>query len=348
MTATVHARRRAMKALIGLFVLAGLTVGALTYSSAPARSVTTPDGLGSKIAFTRTDAAQPGTEESNLAEIWVMNGDGANQRPLTCNNTFDLGAVWSPDGKTIAFYGSDVSNPSAGAHVYFIPADGGDCSAQQPLNVDAGDCGAQLPLDVNMPSRFPSWSSSGKIAFDDGGPTSGDIFVVNPDGTSCTNLTQDPNARNIRPDWSPNGQKIAFVSHGHIYVMNADGSDPTPLTAGSDNAPAWSPNGQQIVFQRSVGGGNTEIYTMNADGTDQTPLTTKLANGQVQRNQDPDWSPNGRSITFMRDDANKTFQVFVMNADGSDQRQLTGLDPGDLSENSHPGWGRGNLGEPQP
>jgi TolB protein len=323
MTATTPATKPAMKTVIGLLAVAGLTVGMLTYASAPARS-DTPAGRDSKIAFTRTEDPLPGTEEGNQGEIWVMNGDGTGQRRLTCNDTFDLGAVWSPDGKTIAFYSYDVTNQAAGAHVYFIPADDGDCTDQTPLKVD-------------MQSRFPSWSVSGKLAFDTStGPTStSDVFVVNPDGSGLQNLTNDPNdpaARNVRPAWSPDGQRLAFVRNGAIYVMNADGSDPTPLTGG--NAPAWSPNGQQIVFQRAVGGGNTEIYTINADGTDQTPLTTKLPTGQAQRNQDPDWSPDGRQIAFMRDDATQTFQVFVMNADGTDQRPLTNLP----SETSHPGW----------
>ena len=112
MTATSHASRRSIKTLIGLLLMAGLSVGALTYSSAPARSAA-PASAGSQIAFTRTENPLPGTEESDQAEIWVMNGKGTGQRRLTCNDTFDLGAVWSPDGKTIAFQrnGSIVTVP---------------------------------------------------------------------------------------------------------------------------------------------------------------------------------------------------------------------------------------------
>jgi Tol biopolymer transport system component len=337
MTANTPAKRRAAKALIGLLVLAGLSAGALTYSSAPARAVTSPPGLGPKIAFTRTDVALPGTEDSDQAEIWVMNQDGTDRRRLTHNKTFDLGAVWSPDGHTIAFYSAE---PVTGPHIFFIPADGG----------------SQRPLKVDGPSRFPSWSSQGKIAFDNGDMTSGDIYVVNPDGSGRQRLTFNPEWRNIRPDWSPDGQKIAFVSRRNngsdrIFVMNADGSDVTQLTSVTkpiaDNAPAWSPDGQKIAFQRNLGAGNgkTEIYTMNADGTDQTRLTNYEG-----RDQDPDWSPDGSTIAFARDAepiATQTFQVFLMNADGSDLRQLTGLDfPGDPSENNHPGWGPSHFGTP--
>jgi TolB protein len=317
-----------MKLLIGLLVTAALSLAGFTFSAVPGHAQQGSSlsalqsgraGLGSKIAFTKlSENANCGTDDTSEGEIWVMNGDGTELRRLTHNTTFDLGAVWSPNGKTVAFYSAD---PVAGPHVFLIPAAGGD----------------QTPLTKDMPGRFPSWSASGKIAFDNGS----DIFVVNPDGSGLEELTNSA-ARNIRPDWSPNGQKIAFVSRrtgsDDIYVMNADGSGVTQLTStsrpASDNAPAWSPNGKQILFQ-SNRDGNTEIYVMNADGTDQTRLTTYAG-----RDQDPDWSQDGRTIAFERDIepiSCKLLQVFTMNEDGTDATQLTGPP----SENGHPGWGRG-------
>ncbi len=318
-----HHSHTGARAVAGLLMVAGLCLAGLTYSTASGHSA--GGGLGSKIAFTRTEVAIPGLEDSHEAEIWVMNGDGSEPTRLTHNDTFDLGAVWSPDGHTIAFY-SGVEG--SGPRVFLTPADGGD----------------QTQL-TEGPSRFPSWSASGKIAFDNGGPTAGDIFVINPDGTGLEQLTNSPAARNIRPDWSPDGRQIAFVSrrdgNDEIYVMNADGSDPTRITTNTflDNAPAWSPDGRKIVFQ-SNRDGNTEIYTMNADGTDQTRLTNYHG-----RDQDPDWSPDGQTIAFEQDiepTADGILQVFVMNADGTDPTPLTGLP----SENDHPGWGRGHLVEP--
>jgi TolB protein len=320
-------------ALVGTAAGLAASVGVAGAAGRSARA----EGQGSKIAFTRLCATAGCSQsvEDQYAEIWVMNGDGSDPRQLTTNTTFDLGAVWSPNGKTVAFYGTqfDPTDKQVGPpRVYLINADGSDQHRlfNPPLKDQAG--------------RWPSFSPDGtKIAFDSGGPSS-NIFVANTDGTDLQQLTFDDSARNIRPDWSPNGQQIAFTTrrdgNDEIYVMNADGSGiPTDLTnnPASDNAPAWSPNGQKILFQ-SDRDGNEEIYVMNADGSDQTNLTNYLG-----RDEDPAWSPNGQQITFHRDVQpidQQILQVFTMNADGSNPTQLTGLE-GDLSENGHPGWGRG-------
>jgi TolB protein len=57
------------------------------------------------------------------------------------------------------------------------------------------------------------------------------------------------------PDWSPDGSKIAPPGFGRIFVMNADGSNPTQLTfgPGDDFGAAWSPDGSQIAFVRDFG-----------------------------------------------------------------------------------------------
>ena len=56
--------------------------------------------------------------------------------------------------------------------------------------------------------------------------------------------------------------------------MHADGSNPTRLTnnAARDLDPSFSPDGQKIVFL-SLRDGSYVLYVMNADGSEQTRLT---------------------------------------------------------------------------
>jgi hypothetical protein len=72
-----------------------------------ASQLATADGQGSKIAFTKLCeiAGCLPIVEHQQAEIWVMNADGSDPRQLTHNTTWDLGAVWSPNRKTVAFFG---------------------------------------------------------------------------------------------------------------------------------------------------------------------------------------------------------------------------------------------------
>src|SRR3954453_289713 len=51
-----------------------------------------------------------------------------------------------------------------------------------------------------------------------------DVWTVEADGSVPQNLT-DSLAREQNPTWSPDGERIAFTSVGHAYVMNANGSD---------------------------------------------------------------------------------------------------------------------------
>ena len=181
----------------------------------------------------------------------------------------------------------------------------------------------QIDVSNNPASdEYPTWSPDGtKIAFVSGRDGNNEIYVMNADGTGTpTRLTNNP-AWDGEPAWSPDGTKIAFTSMGAanfakiIYVMNADGTNPTRLTPGE--FPKWSPDGTKIVFD-SNRDGNTEIYVMNADGTYPIRLTNDPAQDWM-----PAWSPDGSKIAFSSNPVGSIFQIFVMNADGSNLTRLT-------------------------
>jgi Tol biopolymer transport system component len=110
---------------------------------------------------------------------------------------------------------------------------------------------------------------------------------------------------------------LPFNCNDEIYVMNADGSEVTPLTnePGYDYYPSWSPDGTRIAFQSYHN--NDDIYVMNADGSGVARLTDHPANDWLSS-----WSPDGKRIAFdSKRDAND--DIYVMNADGSEVERLT-------------------------
>jgi Tol biopolymer transport system component len=177
------------------------------------------------------------------------------------------------------------------------------------------------------PSKF-----NGKIAFvtNRNGP-SGEIYVMNPDGTGQVNITNSP-ASDTRPAFSPDGKKIAFVrDFKSIFVMNPDGSGQVQVLDGTSagfssitSFPSWSPDGTKIAFNGIPKGSpdGADIYAINADGTGLTRLTTNPAD-----DTSPAWSPDGTKIAFatIRDRVPNevNYEIYVMNADGSNQTRLT-------------------------
>jgi Tol biopolymer transport system component len=180
---------------------------------------------------------------------------------------------------------------------------------------------------------------NGKIAYTSQGEYSNrQIYVINPDGSGRTNISNNPAFYDQEPDWSPDGTKIAFESFHdpndiEISVMNSDGSGRTSLTnnPGYDRLPSWSPDGEKIAFLSLRDGGNYEIYVMNAaDGSD----VTRLTNNAYVADSAVSWSPDGEKIAFTSyRDGNA--EIYVMNAaDGSEQTRLTNHPEADLQ----PDW----------
>jgi TolB protein len=163
-------------------------------------------------------------------------------------------------------------------------------------------------------------SADGRLVVVRGVAPNWDVFLMNADGSVGRRLTEDA-AVDYMPVWSPDGQRIAFVSvregHQEIYTMRADGTELAKLTTGSahNSEPAWSPDGRSIAF-RSERDGRPQVYVMQANGAEQRALTRDSTSAA------PSWSPDGKRIVYSSSRGGRT-NVWVMSADGTGQTQLT-------------------------
>jgi TolB protein len=230
--------------------------------------------------------------EGSSGQLYLMRADGTGVRRVTHDGWDYNYPTWSPNGRRIAFVRGNASS-------YGIWA----------MNVN----GTDLRRLTDVPSdASPAWSPDGSmIAFQrfvDGVGIA--IWLMDADGGNqvqlTTPLTTSIREQNdLRPDWSPGGDSIAFERQfgrldcdqrdcgartSDIYVIRADGTSLRRLTKSGDSVePRWSPDGNRIVFastrarkreQRDFG----DIYVMKADGTGQTRLTRALFSADQ-----PDW-----------------------------------------------------------
>jgi len=182
--------------------------------------------------------------------------------------------------------------------------------------------GMPLPPPVTLPPPV-----NGSIAFTTDRHGEREIYVMNPDGTNQVRLTNNTIIDDF-PAWSPNRQKIAFLSgtsgqNGStceqcaIYTMNADGTGKTFVTAltGAGSWPfygqkiSWSPDGGRIAFEDVVSN-RVNVFVVNIDGTNRVNIND---NGGS-----PSWSPDGSKIMFSRETTpGYGLHLYTMNPNGT-------------------------------
>lgn len=170
-----------------------------------------PDGTGLR-QLTRRGARHPAwspdgkrivfdSDRDGNQAIYVMKADGSGEQRLTHAEGSNSHASWTPDGKIIL----------GGKGIWTINPDGTD---ERRL--------------TDRPGGAPRVSPDGRLILY--GAKNGekpDLFVMNRDGSSPRNLTNDP-FTNYEHAWSPDSKRIAYYSDDtgrfELYVMNADGS----------------------------------------------------------------------------------------------------------------------------
>ncbi len=233
-------------------------------------------------------------------------------RQLTFHDDFDV--MWpSGTGNQLVY--------ESGGYLYRLDLDSEELE-RVVVNIQY-DFANTLPYHKNVKDDIHSMAispSGNRVLFD----ARGDIFSV-PAGEGTThNLTRSQGVRAVYPQWSPDGEWIAYVDDRtgeyEIYLQRNDpDAEARQVTQGSQGwkyQPRWSHDSRHLVFfDRSM-----RLYLLDVE----SETLTEIDRPTAEEIRHYDFSPDNRWITYAKSSRNGLAAVWVYNMETGVARQLTG------------------------
>lgn len=173
--------------------------------------------------------------------------------------------------------------------------------------------GGGAPARLSPPSyALSTWSPDGqRLAFASATGARGAVVTAGASGGPLRRLSRTGALSQVV--WATRGRRIAYGSHGRVFVIRSDGKQRHAVGSGVEAA--WSPDGTRLAFVTSAVGG--PIVSVEVSGAGRRRLT----GGRFDHG--PAFSPDGSRVAFSR--ATKIGgpeSLFVVGADGTGLRAL--------------------------
>lgn len=253
------------------------------------------------------------------SNLWIVNIDGSDHRPLTTGNFNDTTPRWSPDGTQLIY----LSNRDGAPQIYRRWLDTGATARLTNLT--------QAPTGIAW-SPDGKWISLAMLVAD--APRSIIKMPAPPEGAKWADAARVIDKLVYRFN------AIGYLKSGytHLFVVPSEGGTPRQLSGGKfqhgagqvfgASDPVWTPDGKALLMSVN----RHDDYERNARDTDVYEFS--VADGAVKRLTDrkgpdaaPQISPDGKLIAYLGyEDKYQGYQVtqlHLMNRDGSKQRVVS-------------------------
>ena len=273
-----------------------------------------PDG--SRVLYVRQYADI--ISDQFFTNLWVVDIDGSNHRPLTTGNFNDTSPRWSRDGSRVAF----ISDRDESSQIWVRFMDSGQMVRitnlqQAPSGVSWSPDGTQLAFTSLVPQPAP------KIA-DLPSPPEGATWAE--PATVIGDLV-----------YRFNGPGYLTPGFVHLFVVPAEGGTPRQISSGpfqhggvfSASPAVWTPDGNYLIMSANRRPDweseplDTEVWEFSVSDGSVRALTNRRGPDNA-----PAISADGRQIAYLGfDDRYQGYQttgLYVMDRDGTGPRLLSG------------------------
>ncbi len=239
-------------------------------------------------------------------QLYLLDSNGYVLQKLTDTSSSIETALWSNDGKKIAYSATGQSESENGLWITnenrtenkrltnngiliaWSPDDSklfyvDENSGLYSIKIDGTD-EVQLSTSFVRNEDGFSFSPDGKnLIFSTVNANGVTIFLADSTGKNVKALQEFPGYFIFKPSWSPKGDKIAFTQDEDLYTINPDGSEKSHI-ASTITDYEWHPSGEFISFVSS-----DSVFAASPDGS------TKIKLAEDGRFLEG-WSPDGSRL----------------------------------------------------
>jgi len=267
-----------------------------------------PDGR--RIAYTVTMRDRP---DRPYGQLWIM--DIATEKSVRVGGEKEAasGPLWSPDGKWLAFFGSQGENHG----LLIARPDGTQITFLAPMS------GTNSPLPGT--GKEVAWSPDGKQL----------AFISSTPDERAAEASGDPRVITrylYKPDAGEGMTRFNDNQRLHIFAMHIASKQVRQLTRGSfdEHSIDWSPDGKEILFVSNREPNQDEFFNYDVFALNIADNSIRRLTATEFNEYDPLWSLDGKYIVYRgtkrgltdRETTMEDTHVWMMGADGSNRREI--------------------------
>jgi dipeptidyl aminopeptidase/acylaminoacyl peptidase len=325
----------------------GWSIPAITSVGKPRSHTLSPRGR--RIAFI--------WDFADASDIYIMSMEGGWPARMTADRLpiapwFDDAPQWSPDGEWIAYTEQN--------HVWIVPSTGGmpkkitsfTTRAESPRWMPDGvhllvvvereerqrilmtDIDGSWPQPISQGPGHdydPQASPDGRYVVYTHAPLDdldrSDIMLADIENGTIRILSDNPQMESTSPQWSPDGQRIAYISeksgYYELYLIHPETGEERQLThLGYDVGDiAWSPDSTRIACSVNRRG------ALNLAIIDVDNGRVNFLRNEPGVHSQPQWSPDNKNIIFGFESPLMPQDIYSIDVESKQLQQLTFSNP---------------------